>query len=204
MTRSIPSRSSGDTRSAPPSGADPAGPGILFRELRAQRSARHRLGAAERSRVRLARWTLPESVAWSSVQRACRRAPPSQPLRLRPVHARSQSCVLQRRGRAVPAVCLVPIHGPAQSESCRGHERVVAQRRQRASLLALLPGRGSGSRQPEDCPAPCFGLGAPRIVVSDAGVTFGASSASSDVGHRYQVSDNLVWQKGRHNLACRF
>ena len=148
VTRSIPIRSSGGTRSAPPSGGRSGTDRAFFfasYELNDQRGIVS--VPAERSRVRLARWTLPESVSWSSVQRACRRAPRSQPPRLRPVHARSQSCVLQRRGRAVSAVCLVPVHGPAQSESRRGHERVVAQRRQRAPVVALSPGRGPGSRR---------------------------------------------------------
>jgi hypothetical protein len=56
----------------------------------------------------------------------------------------------------------------------------------------------------EDCPAPCFGLDAPRIVVSDAGVTFGISNAQSDVGHRYQLSDSLMWQMGSHNVRLGF
>jgi Carboxypeptidase regulatory-like domain len=74
--------------------------------------------------------------------------------------------------------------------------------------LRLSRFRQDGVQDPvdtDDCPIPCFGLGAPRIAVSDAGVTFGgASSASSDVGHRYQVSDSLVWQRGRHTLRVGF
>ena len=64
-----------------------------------------------------------------------------------------------------------------------------------------------GSQSPvdsEDCPAPCFGLNAPRIVVSDAGITFGVSSALSDLGRRYQLSDSLIWQKGDHGLRLGF
>lgn len=64
-----------------------------------------------------------------------------------------------------------------------------------------------GSQTPiehADCPAPCFGLGVPRIVISDVGVTFGVASALSDAGRRYQLSDSVIWQKGDHNLRFGF
>jgi hypothetical protein len=56
----------------------------------------------------------------------------------------------------------------------------------------------------EDCPASCFGRGAPRTVISDAGVAFGVSSGLSDGGRRFQLSDSLIWQKGDHNLRLGF
>ena len=203
VTRSIPIRFSAGSSGRRPRGADPARPGVLFRELRAQRSAGHRPGAAERSRVRMARWALPESVSWSSVQRARRRALG------RNHHAFARYCTIAvMRSSAVWACQFCRPPGPgsraALSESRRGHQRAVVQRRQRVPVVALSPGRGPGSHRTRRCPLPCFGLGAPRIVVSDAGVTFGASSASSDVGHRYQLSDSLVWQKGRHSLRVGF
>jgi hypothetical protein len=64
-----------------------------------------------------------------------------------------------------------------------------------------------GSQTPienADCPGRCFGLGAPRIVISDVGVMFGLASTLSDAGHRYQLSDRLIWQRGDHHLRFGF
>jgi hypothetical protein len=64
-----------------------------------------------------------------------------------------------------------------------------------------------GSQTPigkADCPALCFGLGAARTVLSDAGVTFGVANALSDGGRRYQLSDSVIWQKGDHNVRFGF
>ena len=55
-----------------------------------------------------------------------------------------------------------------------------------------------------DCPAPCFGLGAPRTVIPDAGVMFGVANTLSDAGRRYQLSDSVTWQKGDHSLRFGF
>jgi hypothetical protein len=52
--------------------------------------------------------------------------------------------------------------------------------------------------------AGCFGLGAPRISVSGAGLTFGSAPSQFFVGRRYQLSENLVWQRGRHRLGFGF
>ncbi len=63
-----------------------------------------------------------------------------------------------------------------------------------------LPVRAASS---EDCPN-CFGLGEPRITVADAGITFGGAARSSTAGHRYQLTENLVWQIGNHSLRLGF
>jgi hypothetical protein len=56
----------------------------------------------------------------------------------------------------------------------------------------------------QDCPG-CFGVGAPRISVSGAGLIFGTTpAASSFVAHRYQLSDSLTWQRGEHRLRFGF
>jgi hypothetical protein len=52
--------------------------------------------------------------------------------------------------------------------------------------------------------AGCFGLGAPRISVSGAGLAFGAAPGLSFIGGRYQLSENLALQRGRHRLAFGF
>jgi carboxypeptidase family protein len=51
--------------------------------------------------------------------------------------------------------------------------------------------------------AGCFGLGAPRITVSGTGLTFGTSpNLFSLAGRRHQVSDSVIWQRGRHRLRA--
>jgi Carboxypeptidase regulatory-like domain len=50
----------------------------------------------------------------------------------------------------------------------------------------------------------CFGVGEPRISVSGSGLTFGEARGSSFIGRRYQLSENLVWQRGRHRLGFGF
>jgi hypothetical protein len=52
---------------------------------------------------------------------------------------------------------------------------------------------------PEDC-AGCFGLGSPRTMVQGAGLTFGRSREGRQTGWRAQVTDDLSWQAGRHQL----
>jgi hypothetical protein len=51
----------------------------------------------------------------------------------------------------------------------------------------------------ETC-ANCFGLGSPRVTVSDVGIIFGGDTRTSFGGSRYQLTDNVAWQKGNHNL----
>ena len=62
-------------------------------------------------------------------------------------------------------------------------------------------GAAAGS---SSCPG-CFGLEAPRISIAGAGLVFGTlPSAFALVGRRYEVSDNLTWQHGRHRLRFGF
>jgi Carboxypeptidase regulatory-like domain len=51
----------------------------------------------------------------------------------------------------------------------------------------------------KDCPA-CFGLGEVRITITGADLTIGNAPSGSAVGNRYQVTDNLVWEKGDHRF----
>jgi hypothetical protein len=52
-----------------------------------------------------------------------------------------------------------------------------------------------------DCPGPCVGLGGPRITIQNGGLTLGQPVATgSGVGGRYELSDTLVWQRGRHMI----
>jgi hypothetical protein len=48
--------------------------------------------------------------------------------------------------------------------------------------------------------AGCFGLGEPRITVTGAGLAFGRAPGLSFLGRRYQLSENLIWQRGWHRL----
>jgi hypothetical protein len=49
----------------------------------------------------------------------------------------------------------------------------------------------------------CFGWGGPRITVSGASLGFGLSpNLMTFAGRRYQVTDNLTWQRGRHRLRA--
>ena len=51
----------------------------------------------------------------------------------------------------------------------------------------------------------CFGAGAPQITVFGAGLTFGRSpNVQSIVGTRYQVTDQITWQRGAHRLRAGF
>ena len=50
-----------------------------------------------------------------------------------------------------------------------------------------------------DC-AGCFGLGAIRTTIAEAGLTFGRTRTTVIEGKRYQVSDVLSWQKDRHRV----
>jgi hypothetical protein len=57
----------------------------------------------------------------------------------------------------------------------------------------------STSADEQDCPE-CFGLGAPSIAIPDAGITFGYQGTTSLLGHRYQATDSVVWDRGGHRL----
>jgi carboxypeptidase family protein len=54
-----------------------------------------------------------------------------------------------------------------------------------------------------DCPG-CFGVGAPRIIIADAGVTFGTARKLSGLGHRFELTESLVWQERNHRLRFGF
>ncbi len=60
-----------------------------------------------------------------------------------------------------------------------------------------------GRATSEDCPG-CFGLGAPRITISDGSLVFGDGGTVSFGGRRYQLTESLVWQKGNHRLRFGF
>ena len=60
-----------------------------------------------------------------------------------------------------------------------------------------------GRATSEDCPR-CFGLGSPRIVISDGSLAFGDGEMVSFGARRFQLTDNLVWQKGNHRLRFGF
>ncbi|HEX6730720.1 MAG TPA: hypothetical protein VF074_11935, partial [Pyrinomonadaceae bacterium] len=55
----------------------------------------------------------------------------------------------------------------------------------------------------EDCPG-CLGLSAPRITISDVGLTLGDNPRGSIGGRRYQLTESLVWQKGPHRFRFGF
>jgi hypothetical protein len=55
----------------------------------------------------------------------------------------------------------------------------------------------------EDCSG-CFGVGAPRINIADAGVMFGKARRLSFVGRRYELTESLMWQRGSHRLRFGF
>jgi hypothetical protein len=54
-----------------------------------------------------------------------------------------------------------------------------------------------------DCPG-CLGVGGPRINISGAGVMFGTARRILTPGHRYQVTESLVWHKRDHRLRFGF
>jgi carboxypeptidase family protein len=51
----------------------------------------------------------------------------------------------------------------------------------------------------EDC-GRCLGLGAPRITMQDGSLILGNAGLTGGSGHRYQLTDGLTWQQGRHRL----
>jgi hypothetical protein len=58
----------------------------------------------------------------------------------------------------------------------------------------------------DDC-GNCFGLGKPRTTIQNAqgsALAFGVAGGSSSTGRRYQVTESLVWQKGRHTVRAGF
>lgn len=54
-----------------------------------------------------------------------------------------------------------------------------------------------------DCPG-CFGVGMQHITIPDAGIGFGKSREFTFQFDRYQVSNTLTWQRGRHRLRVGF
>ena len=50
----------------------------------------------------------------------------------------------------------------------------------------------------------CFGLGATRTTVQNAGMAFGTAGGFTSTGRRLQLTENLVWQKGNHSLRAGF
>ncbi len=56
---------------------------------------------------------------------------------------------------------------------------------------------------PADCSG-CFGLGAPSISFTGNELTLGSPQTTPSVGRRYQFTDSLVWQRGRHRLRFGF
>ena len=73
--------------------------------------------------------------------------------------------------------------------------RIVNEVRFSYFSLDSLAGTAGSSR----C-AGCFGVGVPRISVAGAGLTFGMANQLTTDGRRYQLSDTLTWQRGRHRL----
>jgi hypothetical protein len=61
----------------------------------------------------------------------------------------------------------------------------------------------AGRANSQDCPG-CFGLGSPRVMVSDGSLAFGDGGTVSFSGRRYQLTDSIVWQKGNHRLRFGF
>jgi hypothetical protein len=51
-----------------------------------------------------------------------------------------------------------------------------------------------------DCPAPCVGLGAPRIVVQSAALSVGNARTVSFTGQRHELTDEVAWQWAAHRL----
>ena len=54
-----------------------------------------------------------------------------------------------------------------------------------------------------DCPD-CLGLGAPRITIPDANLSLGTATMLSAIGHRYQLTDTVVWHRGKHRVRFGF
>lgn len=56
----------------------------------------------------------------------------------------------------------------------------------------------------EDCPIPCVGLWAARIIISDGGITLGKSRLLEFTGSRHQLSENVTWHRGTHTWRFGF
>jgi hypothetical protein len=50
-----------------------------------------------------------------------------------------------------------------------------------------------------NCPK-CFGVGATRTAIAEAGITFGRTRGGDLDGTRYEIGDDLAWQHGSHRL----
>ena len=55
----------------------------------------------------------------------------------------------------------------------------------------------------DDCHG-CLGVGAPRIIIPDAGMAFGAGRSLLGPAHRYELTDSLMRQTGKHHLRFGF
>ena len=55
----------------------------------------------------------------------------------------------------------------------------------------------------DDCPG-CLGVGAPRIIIPDAGMAFGTGRSLLGPAHRYELTDSLIRQTGTHRLRFGF
>jgi hypothetical protein len=51
----------------------------------------------------------------------------------------------------------------------------------------------------EDC-THCLGIGAPRIMIPDAGVTLGLAPRGSSIGRQFQTTESLSFETGSHRL----
>jgi len=54
-----------------------------------------------------------------------------------------------------------------------------------------------------DCPA-CLGVGAPHIDIGDAGLALGSARSLYGPAHRYELTDSLMWQTGKHSARFGF
>jgi hypothetical protein len=61
----------------------------------------------------------------------------------------------------------------------------------------------NGPAEPDDCRG-CFGLGAPRIGFTGNEITLGNPGTVAFEARRSQLTDHLVWHKGRHRLGTGF
>jgi len=52
--------------------------------------------------------------------------------------------------------------------------------------------------------AGCFGLGGPRVSIPDVGIMFGTARRLSFVARRYELTENLSWQKDEHRVRIGF
>jgi hypothetical protein len=55
----------------------------------------------------------------------------------------------------------------------------------------------------DDCPG-CLGVGAPRIIIPDAGMVFGTGRWLLGPAHRYELTDSLTRKTGKHRLRFGF